>query len=95
MPRAQNADDQRFALCQRAVEQLKKSVGLMDDVEVIYVTGGGAPLMGRAIKKYLPKYASIVRTDPDPVGSNVRGFQIIGELLHARALKAGTDAGRG
>lgn len=62
-----------------AIEQMRKSVGALDSVDKILVTGGGARLMDKAFRAALPEYAHLLEMDKDPVSSNVRGFHVIAE----------------
>ncbi len=63
-----------------AIEQMRKSVGSLDSVDKILLTGGGARLMDRALKSALPEYAHLLEMDREPVASNVRGFHAIAEF---------------
>lgn len=62
-----------------AIEQMRKSVGSLDSVDKILVTGGGARLMDRALRAALPDYSHLLEMDKEPVASNVRGFHAIAE----------------
>ena len=62
-----------------AIEQMRKSVGALDSVDKILVTGGGSRLMDKAFRTVLPEYAHLLEMDRDPVASNVRGFHVIAE----------------
>lgn len=73
------------AVLNDAVQQMLKSVGSMHNIDTILVTGGGAGLLVKEVKRSLPAYAHMVRVDADPVTSNVRGFHIIAELLNGEA----------
>lgn len=64
-----------------AIEQMHKSVGALDSVDKILVTGGGARLIDRAFRTTLPEYAYLLEMDKDPVTSNARGFHAIAEFL--------------
>lgn len=59
-------------------------VGATDNLDRILLTGGGATVFNEHLKKYYPKLAAIVHMDEDPVFSNVRGFQVVGEMMVRR-----------
>lgn len=63
-----------------AIEQMRKSVGSLDSVDKILITGGGAPLIDGALRRQLPDYEHLIVMDREPVSSNVRGFAAIAEL---------------
>ncbi len=63
-----------------AIEQMRKSVGSLDSVDKILVTGGGARLMDKAFRVAMPEYAHLLEMDREPVASNVRGFHAIAEF---------------
>lgn len=63
-----------------AIEQMRKSVGSLDSIDQILVTGGGAPLLEKALRSTLPDYAHLLVMDREPVSSNVRGFHAIAEF---------------
>lgn len=60
-------------------------VGASDDIDAIYLSGGGAALYLDAVKRAFPKHE--VRTVGDAIYSNVRGFQIFGELKASRMAR--------
>ncbi len=63
-----------------AIEQMRKSVGSLDSVDKILVTGGGARLIAGAFRAALPEYAHLLEMDKEPVVSKVRGFHAIAEF---------------
>ncbi len=67
-----------------AIEQMQKSVGSIDGIDRILVTGGGAKLMFSALTDLLPQYKHLMEIDSEPVGSNVRGFHLLAEYQQAR-----------
>ncbi len=69
-----------------AIEQMRKSVGSLDSVDKILVTGGGAPLINRAVRTALPDYAHLLEMDREPMTSNVRGFHAIAEY-HSKSRR--------
>lgn len=62
-----------------AIEQMRKSVGSLDSIDKILVTGGGAHLMQSALAEAIPQYANLIEVDKEPVASNVRGFHSLAE----------------
>lgn len=67
-----------------AIEQMRKSVGSLDGIDQILVTGGGAKLMFKALADALPQYKHLLEMDSEPIGSNVRGFHILAEYQLGR-----------
>lgn len=71
------------AVLSQAVAKMLSSVGEVDELDQILLTGGGAALFGRYLARARPEMAGLFRMDEDPVFSNVRGFQIAAEMLRA------------
>lgn len=71
------------AVLERAVTAMLASVGQVDELDHVLLTGGGAALFGRYLRQCCPDLAALIQVDEDPVFSNVRGFQIAAEMLHA------------
>lgn len=68
----------------RAVAALRNKVGpAFDEIDQIIVVGGGAPYFLSGLRAAFPEHP--MHTVSDPVCANVRGFQLIGELLHHRS----------
>lgn len=65
-----------------AVNAISNSVGDGRDIDAIVLVGGGAPFFRAAIEQRFPSHR--VQLAPDPVFSNVRGFQLAGEELMLR-----------
>lgn len=63
-----------------AIEQMRKTVGALDSVDKILLTGGGAHMLDRALRAALPDFAHLLVMDKEPVASNVRGFHAIAEF---------------
>lgn len=57
---------------------LQAKVGANDDIDNIFVCGGGGSAYISEIRKRFPRHR--VQMVEDPVFANVRGFQIIGEI---------------
>lgn len=56
-------------------------VGATDNLDRILLTGGGAAVYYDHMKRHYPKLAALVHMDSDPVYSNVRGFQLVSDML--------------
>lgn len=56
-------------------------VGATDNLDRILLTGGGAKVFNEHLQKHYPKLAAIVHIDDDPVYSNVKGFQVVGDMV--------------
>lgn len=67
-----------------AIEQMQKSVGSLNSVDQILLTGGGARLMHESLSDSLPKYRHLLKMDLEPVSSNTRGFHLLAEHLANR-----------
>lgn len=68
-----------------AIQSVRNSIGAAADIDVIILTGGGAPFYAKAVKQRFPHH-DVVALDA-PAHANVRGFHIVGEML-ARSLEA-------
>jgi len=68
------------AILPDAIEQMLQSVGSLDNMETILLTGGGATLLDRVVRTMLRDYEHMIQLDADPVSSNVRGFHTIAEF---------------
>lgn len=75
------------ALLEESVKHMIDKTGPLDSVGRILITGGGAPVFHEFLLRRQPALAPVIQIDSDPVFSNVRGFQISGEVLE-RALAA-------
>lgn len=67
-----------------SIEKMDLGVGIMDSMNLILFTGGGAKLFHRYFLKKYKDLEDIVRLDEDLVFSNVRGFQVFGEIYQSR-----------
>lgn len=67
---------------------LLSRVGKSDDIDEVFVCGGGAHLYMKAVKARFPRHT--VTMLEDPVFSNVRGFAVVGQMLAMKqaSLKA-------
>jgi plasmid segregation protein ParM len=59
-------------------------VGATENLDRVLLTGGGATVFYDHMQRYYPKLAELVSMDDDPVFSNVKGFQVISEMLHSQ-----------
>lgn len=69
---------------QDGIEQMLKTVGSLDGMDHILVTGGGAKLLLGALRRALPEYQGVMEIDEEPIASNVRGFHALA-MHQARA----------
>jgi plasmid segregation protein ParM len=74
------------AVLHGALEAMLKSVGTLDDIDSIMLTGGGASLLSKVAASKLKAYTHIIRIDSDPATSNVRGFHILAEFLNGQVV---------
>jgi PRTRC genetic system protein D len=70
------------AVLHRALDEMLKSVGTLDDIGAMHFTGGGAQMLAKVAAVKLKDYAHMIHVDQDPVTSNVRGFHVMGEWLN-------------
>lgn len=77
------------AVLQDSVDQLTTIVGTFDNFDHILFTGGGARVYYEFLSRRMPKLKPVMRLDDNPIFSNVRGFQIGAELLHAGLANRG------
>lgn len=64
------------------IEQMRKSVGNLQEMDIILFTGGAAPMLYEACKDVLEPFQDIMVLDKDPVTSNVRGFHVLAEQIN-------------
>jgi plasmid segregation protein ParM len=70
------------AVLHECIAKMISVAGRIDTMDQILVTGGGANVFGEFLRKQNPSIAAGVKIDKDPIYSNVRGFQVIGEIMH-------------
>lgn len=68
------------AVLRESVNIMMASVKQTDDLDHIFLTGGGAGLFGAFLTENYPKLAPLLREDPDCLYSNVKGFHLMGEI---------------
>ncbi len=69
------------AVLQESVKAMLDATGPLDAVRRILLTGGGAGVYREYLARTMPMLAGALELDEDPVFSNVRGFQVCGEVL--------------
>lgn len=69
------------AVLKESVDKMVSRLGSMDNLDTILFTGGGAGVFHEFMSKRYPKLAKIMHIDSDPVFSNVKGFQVAGEIM--------------
>lgn len=72
------------AIIEEAAHEVKNKVVSGGDIDVIIMTGGGAKFYEQAIRDRFPQHKVV--TLSNPALGNVRGFQMIGELM-AKSLQ--------
>lgn len=73
------------AVMEESLEKILTKVQGLGDIERILLTGGGAAVFGEFLERRQPKLVKLLHIDRDPMFSNVRGFQVYGELQQAKA----------
>jgi plasmid segregation protein ParM len=71
----------------QAISALEKNVGKGDDIDNIFLAGGGAPLFHKALQAKYPNHKVVQLTSPQY--ANVRGFQYVGSTWAHSAMRAG------
>lgn len=69
------------SVIQESVKHMEEKTGSLDSISRILFAGGGAPVFQEYLLRQKPELGVIAHTDAEPVFSNVRGFQITGEVL--------------
>ncbi|MEJ8839324.1 ParM/StbA family protein [Ramlibacter sp. AN1133] len=70
------------AVLHESVQAMLDCTGPLDAVKRVLLTGGGATVFHEYLARTIPTLAPLMEIDTDPIFSNVRGFQILGEVLH-------------
>lgn len=70
-----------------AVKVMLACTGKLDNVKRVLLTGGGAPVMLQYLKRKYPDFEQALEMDEDAVYSNVRGFQVLGEVAQLNKAK--------
>jgi plasmid segregation protein ParM len=71
-----------IALMSASLAQARSMIGDFDLIDHIVLTGGGSPILARALAVLAPEILERVTQDPDPVFGNVRGFHQIAEMCN-------------
>ena len=69
------------SLIEEVLEQMQKQVGSLAGMDHILLTGGGAGLLHRVVRKTLSDFERITVIDSDPVFSNVKVFYRISKMM--------------
>jgi plasmid segregation protein ParM len=69
------------AVLEESVKYMLSVVGATDNLDQVLLTGGGAAVYHQYVLAKLPQLEAVLRIDDDPVFSNVRGFQVAGEMF--------------
>ena len=69
------------AVLRESTDKLMARVGSLDNLDLMIFTGGGAGVYFDYFLENFPMYKHNMVIDEDPVTSNVRGFQLAGEML--------------
>jgi plasmid segregation protein ParM len=75
-------------LLDESIQFMLASVGSTANLAKILLTGGGARVYHNHLNSHYPELAAIVHMDDAPVFSNVRGFQVVGEMNMTQQRKA-------
>lgn len=76
------------AVLEEAVTFMLSSTGSLDNVNRVLLTGGGATVLGEYLARTRPELVPALEMDDDPVFSNVRGFQVLGEVAQLSKLRS-------
>lgn len=69
------------AVLKESTDKMLSKVSSLDSLDMILFTGGGAKLFYEFMARNYPKHKKIMFIDEEPVFSNVKGFQLAGELM--------------
>lgn len=69
------------AVLKESVDKMESRLGSLDNLDMILFTGGGAKVFHEYMKRRYAKLEKIMVIDEDPVYSNVKGFQVAGEIM--------------
>ena len=70
-----------------SLRNMLEVVGPTDNLDRILLTGGGATVYCSHIRRHYPKLAKLIHMEDNPVFSNVRGFQMVGESMMGQMLR--------
>jgi plasmid segregation protein ParM len=80
------------AVLDESVNYMLSVVGATDNLDHVLLTGGGAAVYRDFLITKRPQLEAVLRIDEDPVFSNVRGFQVAGEVFLGSEARR-TDGG--
>lgn len=60
-------------------EEMRRQIGNFAQFNHVILTGGGAPLLQKTLRRTNPELSSIIKMDTDPVYGNVKGFHQMSE----------------
>lgn len=69
-----------------SIDAMLQKTGPLDSVRRVVVTGGGARLYHDYLTRNMPQLERALEIDTDPVFSNVKGFQVNGEVQVRKAV---------
>ncbi|GAB3497609.1 hypothetical protein GCM10027399_21810 [Curvibacter fontanus] len=69
------------AILKESVDRMQAKVVSFDGLDTILFTGGGGALFYEYFRNRFPHLIHIMHIDEEPVYSNVKGFQLAGEIL--------------
>lgn len=70
------------AVLRESVNKMMASVGKTDNLDYILVTGGAASIFYTYLSENYPQLEPIMHLDIDNLYANVKGFQVVAELVH-------------
>lgn len=76
------------AVLEEAVTFMLAATGTLDNVKRVLLTGGGAPVLHEYLLRTRPELERALEMDTDPVFSNVRGFQVLGEVAQLNKARS-------
>src|SRR2546425_1089527 len=69
------------AVLKESTDKMVARLGLLDNLDLILFTGGGAKVYFEFFKSRYPKFTNIMFMDDDPFFSNVKDFHVAGEIM--------------
>lgn len=69
------------SVLEESIKHMIDKTGPLDAVSRLLLTGGGAFVVKEFLLRQQPELNAIIHTESEPVFSNVRGFQVAGEVL--------------
>jgi plasmid segregation protein ParM len=75
------------AILRNALEQMRRGVGRLDEMDLVLFTGGGGGLLHSVAREHMKDQRRVFAIDADAMLSNVRGFHLWAEHLLAQSEK--------